>query len=97
MDRREEPPGLERVGEPALTYKFPGKVGKASDEHERAFICAACSDQAVAHPCEDERTAVAGPPLGKRAQVERRRRLCPGLDREPRPRPTTSAAHVHVT
>src|SRR6266702_3600001 len=97
MDRREEPPGLERVREPSLTHKFPEKVGKASDEHERAFICAACSDQAVAHPCEDERTAVAGSPLDKRAQVERRRRLRPGLDSELRPRPATSAAHGHVT
>ena len=38
-------------------------------EHERAFICAACSDPALAHRLAGDGAAVARPLMGKRAQV----------------------------
>src|SRR5262245_17548921 len=44
-------------------------LSRWENEHGRAFVCADCCDQAVAHRCEAERATIARPRLGERKQV----------------------------
>ena len=57
------------LGKGFPSSRTPRQGTKKHHEHGRAFICVACSDPAVAHRTEGERTAIARPRVGERAQV----------------------------